>query len=81
MTKKKFLNFALHVFWKFVPFCRFNVDCSETEEFYSINEKIGSQEPIADNDVASDSKPQSQTSQRRQQQQPRQEPKPQSKFF
>merc|ERR1712226_1832698 len=58
----------------------FNVDCSETEEFYSINEKIGSQEPIADNDVASDSKPQSQTSQRRQQQQPRQEPKPQSQI-
>merc|ERR1712018_1024960 len=52
----------------------FNVDCSESEEFYSINEKIGSEEPIADdNDVASDSKPQSQTSQRRQQ-----EPKPQS---
>merc|ERR1712072_117604 len=52
----------------------FNVDCSESEEFYNINEKIGSEEPIADdNDVTSDSKPQSQTSQRRQQ-----EPKPQS---
>ena len=60
-----------------ISFCRFNVDCSESEEFYSINEKIGSEEPIADdNDVASDSKPQSQTSQRRQQ-----EPKPQSKLF
>ena len=29
-------------------FCRFNVDCSATESFYSINEKIGSEEPLAD---------------------------------
>ena len=29
-------------------FFRFNVDCSETESLYSINEKLGSDEPLAD---------------------------------
>ena len=74
MVSSDFIHFSFF-------FYRFNVDCSETEEFYSINEKIGSVEPIAhNNDVASDSKPQSQTSQRRQQE-PRQETKPQSKIL
>ena len=34
----------------FIPylilFYRFNVDCSETESFYNLNEKIGSEEPL-----------------------------------
>ena len=34
----------------FSLFRRFNVDCSETESLYSINEKIGSEEPLADED-------------------------------
>ena len=31
-------------------FCRFNFDCSEAEDFYSINDLLGSEEPIANDD-------------------------------
>lgn len=31
---------------------RFNVDCSETEGLYSINEKLGSEEPIATDEAS-----------------------------
>ena len=44
---------------------RFNVDCTETEDFYSINEKIGSTEPISNEDSISSEPAPSQTNQRR----------------
>ena len=38
-------------------FCRFNVDCSETENLYSINEKLGSDEPLADEGSLANAQP------------------------
>ena len=63
---------------------RFNVDCTETEDFYSINEKIGSTEPISNEDSISSEpapdrqRPQSsQTNQKRRRPQNQQQPQAQ----
>jgi len=62
----------------------FNVDCTETEDFYSINEKIGSTEPISNEDSISSEpapdrqRPQSsQTNQKRRRPQNQQQPQAQ----